>query len=416
MLPSQIYLHFMVVRFVLHMGNRNLMHITRLTFLLILGLAWIPQSGWGRQSQEQIAIKSGLKFLIQNQSDDGNWKSDYYGNLKQGAAITSLVLYAISNCDQKTIEQYESEIKNAFAFQRLGIQKNGYVSNVSGPDYAVYATSFLILANENFTHKSKLRCLSIAEIKLLQKFLCDAQLDETHGLTAIEPDYGGWDLSGWMQGKRTSPGTNVSVSSFAIQALASDQSQPANDAREKLFRWARRIQNSDGGFHFHPKKDHEGNKAGWADKRFSAPRSYGTATADGIRILKSLAKATAKPSLEHKNALDAGFVSAVRWIEQKPFRLSVPGFGESDDDSWKNGLFYYYSMSLALEMDLFSDRFKKQSKLLADFLTKDQQSDGSWTNRSTRMREDDPIIATCFAIVALCKLKSDSRSNTWPKN
>lgn len=405
MLLSQIYLHFMVVPFDFHMGNRSLMHITRLTFLVVLGLAGIPQLGWGRQSEEQTAITSGLQFLIRNQSDDGNWKSDYYGNLKQGAAITSLVLYAISNCDQKTIEQYESEIKNAFAFQRLGIKKNGYVSNVSGPDYAVYATSFLILANENFRRKSKLRCLSIAEIKLLQKFLCDAQLDETHGLTATEPDYGGWDLSGWMQGKRTSPGTNVSVSSFAIQALASDQSKAANDAKEKLFRWARRIQNSDGGFHFHPKKDHQGNKAGWADKRFSAPRSYGTATADGIRILKSLAKATANRRLEHKNALHADFASAVRWIEQKPFRLSVPGFGESDDNSWQNGLFYYYSMSLMLEMDSFSDRFQKQSELIASFLIKEQKSNGSWSNSSARMREDDPLIATCFALVALSKCK-----------
>ena len=357
------------------------------------------------QSQQHSATGRGLTFLFEKQNDDGSWKSEYYGNLKQGAAITSLVLFTVSHSDQKTIEKHKAEIRSAFEFQRKGIKKNGYVSNVSGPDYAVYATSLLILANKNLAKMSKTQWLNDKEIQLLQKFLCNAQLDETHGLKPGDSDYGGWDLSGWMQSQRTSPGSNVSVSSFAIEALADDSSADANRVRQKFLRWTERIQNKDGGFHFHPKKSHEGNKAGWSDQEFNAPKSYGTATADGIRILKSLIRSPSKQSTKRKAELNARLESAKKWIEQQAFRLSVPGFDESDDPSWSNGLFYYYSMSILLELDSFSAAFQKSSEDIARFLVKEQKPDGSWSNSSTRMREDDPMIATCFAIVALSQCK-----------
>ena len=78
-------------------------------------------------------INRALQYLWSKQSDDGSWKSEYYGNLKQGAATTSLVLFALSQCPQRYLTDKRQPIEKAFEFQRRGIAKNGYVSNESGP-------------------------------------------------------------------------------------------------------------------------------------------------------------------------------------------------------------------------------------------------------------------------------------------
>ena len=67
---------------------------------------------------------------------------------------------------------------------------------------------------------------------------------------------------------------------------------------------------------------------------------------------------------------------------------------------WQRGLRFYYYASLAGVLKHFPDHEIRQAAL-QKHLMKLQAPDGSWQNESDRMRENDPLIATALAIVAL---------------
>ena len=384
---------------------------SKIRFFLVLVTLFVIQArrervvfGQGSDQQRQIhrSIRQGLDYLFSQQEKEGGFRSSYYGNLKGGAGVTALVLFAISGSDTKYLDAHGESIRQAFGFLRKGIRKHGFVANPSGPDYAVYSTALLLLADSNLRRHPTPRAwqgslLENDERLALQKFLCQAQLGEVHQIKAATADYGGWDLSGWMLGPRVSRGTNVSVTSFAVWALAEDQSEAAKIARSRSRKWLSGVQNPDGGFHFHPVKNHVGNKAGWSDNLHHQPISYGTATSDGLRMMRKL------------NYRKDDMKTARQWIESRRFRGVVPGFetlpSADADYSWKKGLRFYHCMSLAIESRFLSLEFQKEAKMdIQNFLLQNQKRDGFWSNKNARMREDDPMIATSFACIALTYL------------
>lgn len=356
-----------------------------------------------------VARKRAIGYLIKAQKTDGSWKSEYYGNLKQGAAITSLVLYALSHCPEDEIEDLTKNIESAFAFLGQGIRKHGFVANVSGPDYANYGSAMTLLAERNFFRLTGKRNLDKSSRAALVDFLVASQLDETHGLRPDHYDYGGWDLSGWMQSVRSSPGTNISVTRFVLEALEETDSEPVRLARHKASKWIARLKNRDHGFRFHPDKSNPGNKAPVSGGGSGTPGSYATATLDGIRILELLKM----PSRQIRQSRS--------WLAEritKDHSLDwVPGFQRTtinEDASWGKGLLYYYWMDLAhflkqnenLER---ADRTRGKNgngvrQRLVQAIIQRQTRKGAWQNSSARMREDDTLIATSFALIALARL------------
>ena len=66
------------------------------------------------------------------------------------------------------------------------------------------------------------------------------------------------------------------------------------------------------------------------------------------------------------------------------------------------GTYYYYTASIAksrLGAEKIGD--VPVRRLLAEALLKNQEQDGSWLNRTEAQRENDPIVATSFALMAL---------------
>ena len=66
----------------------------------------------------------------------------------------------------------------------------------------------------------------------------------------------------------------------------------------------------------------------------------------------------------------------------------MPGFdeGESPQASWSGGLRFYYAAAIA--------RVRSQQRVRLP----EQAADGSFRNANGRVKEDDPLIATTFAI------------------
>jgi hypothetical protein len=171
-----------------------------------------------------------------------------------------------------------------------------------------------------------------------------------------------------------------------IEALR-DAGVPASD---RIFEQARmflgRCQNfdADGGFFFST-TEFDTNKAGHDGKRF---RSYGTTTADGILALLALGLPRDDPHV----------AAAQRWLTEHHRDVEVPGFTGAAYQRWPRGLSFYYSSAAA---QAFRALGINAGSGIADGLMKTQRPDGSWANPENLVKEDDPLIATAFAVRAL---------------
>ena len=165
-----------------------------------------------------------------------------------------------------------------------------------------------------------------------------------------------------------------------LQALAAGglpQSDPAF-TRARVF--VERCQNPDGGLFFSTVVL-DANKAGQAGEQY---RSYGTTTADGILALLALGTPRQNERLR----------AAERWLAAHDSPDSTAGFIGPAYQRWTTGLRFYYA---AVSAQVFAT---PNPKLTAS-LTAAQRSDGSWRNAENLVKEDDPLIATGFAVMAL---------------
>ncbi len=340
------------------------------------------------------AVDRGIRYLIGRQAADDRWHSPNYGNLKQGAGITALVVYSIGQATDRLSDPDRKRLQAGVAALLPAIREQGFVSNPEGPDYSNYGSALLLAGCQTAGLE-----MPDDVARQLVAFLVRAQLDREEGFDDSSPDYGGWDLTGWMTGKRPTTGTNVSVTAVVLEALHGYPDEPGvAQALSRARPWLARCQNGagDGGFFFHPRRDHDGNKAGWLDDARDRPRSYGSATADGIRGLRFAgARRDSEPVRE-----------GLRWLARNGDWRVVPGFENNPDGrSWQTGLRYYYYSSLSALLDWMTvARAEQFASAVGRQLLDEQRADGSWSNPQARMREDDPVIATSFAIITLARI------------
>jgi hypothetical protein len=355
-------------------------------------------AGFGAAPKKDTAnasLRRGVEFLMSQQADDGGWHSETYGSMRQGAAVTSSVVYAISHAPPDELAARKDALLRAVAFLRQGISKKGYVVNPDGSaDFPTYATSMLLNANDRL----KLP-FTDDEVSRLAEFISDAQLTETREFEEDSVHHGGWDLMGAQRIIGQTSGTNVSISRFATEALALKKDAVSIAARARVRRWSTGIQNlpGDGGFFFTPDVYSDNNKALFdkdkKDKDIRRPRAYGTCTCDGVLLLIATGL----------TADDQRVAAGIKWLVDHPNVDLVPGFQkDAQATKWQQGLRYYYYVALARTLPyLPAEEATKRRSALIKVLVDSQKSDGSWENSSARMREDDPLICTSFAITAL---------------
>ena len=340
-------------------------------------------------------VAKAVRYLMERQAPDGGWHSDTYGALRGGAATTALVLYAISHVPATQRAPYYAQLKRGWRFLSSGLEQSGFVVNPDGSaDYPTYATAMALTASRQlgWTIASQQR-------QQMVDYLVGAQLTERQGWTVEDVHYGGWDMAGGSTaaGERITPGTNLSVTCFALEALALDSGADAVAARRKALTFLGRCQNvpGDGGFVFSPIPNEPGNKAGYTEDE--AGRSYGTMTSDGLRALLLCGESSGSSKV----------VAASHWLQSQKDLTKVPGFDGAPASAapWENDLRFYYWSSLAKATRQHLSLGMQYEQTVFPLLGKLQSADGSWTNDTptARMREDDPLIATALAIIALSK-------------
>ncbi len=365
-----------------------------LPVLLAITVCLASCQGQVENDPQAAVLERGIRYLLDQQDADGLWRSPNYGNLKQGAGITALVVYALGAAREHLSDGDREKLQKAVDALLPAIRQHGYVSNPDGPDYSNYGSALLLTG-------CRQAGLELPEdiIGQLVAYLVRAQLDEGEGFDATSPDYGGWDLTGWMSGPRPTTGTSISVTASVLEALQAWPDQPGvGRARGLAVDWLTRCQNvpGDGGFFFHPRRNHDGNKAGWNDEARNTPRSYGSATVDGIRGNRFAGSDTESAAIRNGH----------RWLRDNRQFAVVPGFPDSPDGrSWQTGLrYYYYSSFSDLPDELTGDQSGEMKQGMLEQMQQQQRDDGSWSNPVARMREDDPVIATAFAVTALARI------------
>jgi hypothetical protein len=116
-------------------------------------------------------------------------------------------------------------------------------------------------------------------------------------------------------------------------------------------------------------------------------RSYGATTADDILALVAISG----------TIQDRRIRTAHNWLISHHRDMAVPGFIGPAYQRWPKGLAFYYA---AAATEAFHALGTLMDTSVADSLKRTQRRDGSWANPENLVKEDDPLIATAFAVRA----------------
>jgi len=332
----------------------------------------------------QPALARAARYLWKQQAGDGGWHSHTYGLLRSGQSLTPFVLGALLEVPGHVFPLPGNQVDRAIAFIRRNTRPDGSLGMADPgiPDYPNYSTALAV--------RALCRAGRAEWVPPMVNYLRRQQFTEQNGWTRSHAAYGAWGMGGEV---RTPPDTghvDLSMTRHVLEALR-DAGVPATDlVFERACVYVERCQNMgrepglDGGFFF-TTTEFDTNKAGQAGQRY---RSYGTTTADGILALLAAGR------LEG----DAGIVAAQRWLMARHHDMGVPGFIGQPYQRWPRGLAFYYAASSA---QAFRALKLDGGTGVMDGLLRTQRSDGSWVNPENLVKEDDPLIATPFAIRAL---------------
>jgi len=338
------------------------------------------------------AIERGASYLLHRQDADGGWKSNFWGLMKSGQSLTPLVLNVLARVPDG-LAPSRPGIRKGFQFVRAHQTKNGAIGFTDSmvTDYPNYATALAISAFVRLKPDGWR-----ASVREMVDYLVDQQLDRTHGWTPEHDAFGGWAMG---KTPPPSPPSTVHADLSRVRYVLAALSTAEKFVPDGVFLRARTfILNcrtggaaGEGGLVYTPVIPAE-NKAGSTAGNL---RPYGSPTADGVLALQSAGVSRASGIL----------TGALSWIDRQHRVEAVPGLDRSGGARWDRGLRFYYLASVArVFRTTSSDRIRRpnrQLRAIAEVLVEQQKTNGRWENTSPLNRENDPLIATAFALHAL---------------
>jgi hypothetical protein len=357
---------------------------------LIALLIVIAPSGCTRTKPTPLALAA--QYLWSQQAADGGWHSHTYGLLRSGQSLTPFVLQALLDVPDAVEPLPRAKVDRAIAFIVKNTQPDGALGMADRdiPDYPNYATALAVSALGRARAQGWEQ-----QVRNMTAYLRAQQFTEQNGWRPADPAYGAWGMGGL---RRTPPDTghvDLSMTKYVVEALRAAGIPASDEIFEHARVFVERCQNfdpqhpddTDGGFFFST-TEYDTNKAGHDGKHF---RSYGTTTADGILALLAAGHGPSHPRI----------AAAQRWLVSHHRDMDVPGFIGEAYQRWPHGLaFYYASASTQVFVAL---RIQAGSRV-SDSLERTQRPDGSWSNPENLVKEDDPLIATAFAVRALAAM------------
>jgi squalene-hopene/tetraprenyl-beta-curcumene cyclase len=366
-----------------------------------------------RQPDPDSMTRRAAEFLWSKQADDGSWRSETYGLLGSGQSLTPFVVNAL--LQDSAADPPTGAIDSALKFMRSRIDERG-VLGVFDPDileYPNYSTAFALMC-----FKRAAREQDKPLIQRMENWLYEQQFCETNGFDGTSPAYGGWGFGGVHPPGETGH-MDLAHTRYVLQALAMKPVDAPRlaAAQTRALRFLRMLQKHpdetrpqpipseiqldsspnagfDGGFYFSPivlrankgRLETSGEIPYW--------RSYATATCDGLMALIATGVSRDDPRV----------TSAINWLGEHrklTFPEGIPEWYEGEN--WRDAV-YFYHLAVRVQSTRAMKLDSDQRQQIAQQVFQLQNEDGSFLNRkSSLMKEDDPIMCTALAIIALAK-------------
>ncbi len=376
---------------------------TRREFLLRAALGGGALTGWAQplRAEAAPALRSAAGFLAARQSADGAWRSTQYGALRDGDALTPLVLWALTSAPGAA---GESMGRGRRWLEKLTATQSARPEPWTGLRYPLFTASY---AAQVFAKIGDARCAGWWADLVEQLRIAPAL-----GWPAEAAACGAW--SDAPAPPRLPPGVtpppdmlapNISATILGLQALTATERRDRTAAALPFLAQCQNFSATpsdpfdDGGFFFAP-ADPVRNKAGIAGHDAAGREryhSYGSATCDGLLALHACGLSPDDPRIR----------AALAWLHRHAAGAHHSGTWPADRADERESLRYYHAQALAAVFPLatISTAFRpwataQRHALTADLLAR-QNSDGSWTGNCPHSFEDDSLVATAFATRAL---------------
>jgi hypothetical protein len=402
----------------------------------------------GCQSQDERlekAMHKSITWMWAQQSDDGGWHSQTHAVLKDGKALTPYILYYLLLIPEDKFKRPEGAVEKSVEFIRREIRSSMMMSpdsviNLNYPNYiAAYALRVLCLLKKDTSLQY-----------IIADHLLNEQFVEHRGINPDNVAYGGWgygepDLPFGEHGHVDISHTRRTVEALLewnqIKCPVAELSQKVENKQVEVLGdlGAKETHTQDSFLHGRVQHDPtkmnvsqaaalflQGVQRSSADLRlyegctsrkdlpfdggfvssvatlatnkcepvfikeagYHYP-SYATATCDGLIALHTLGMTDSE-----------AYKDAVLWLAKNQNMNTIDGLSSHDPEQWYQ-VMHYYHFAVRAEAMTVAGIEGPWSEQLKRMLIKEQQPDGFYMNPLGGVnKEDDPLMATIFAIQA----------------
>lgn len=350
------------------------MQINRRTFLLTAMAAAACSRPVGSGS-----LRRAAQYLWEQQAEDGGFHSATYGLLRSGQSLTPFVLGALLGVPATVLPAPAGAVERALEFIKKNTNADGALGRMdeSVADYPNYATALAVTAMVKARRSGYEQDIAPMVAQLRAQ-----QFSEANGWKLGDAAYGAWGMGGPLLRPPNTGHVDLSMSRCVLEALHDSGVASSDAVMTRALVYLNRSQNADGGFYFSTVNP-DTNKAGQKENDVFA--SYGTATADGVLALR----AAGIPDTDDRIA------KAIKWLKDhhQPDRAS--GFDgepyQAGGSAWASGLRFYYADVISRAIPGLPIQLPPPS------------NDGGFRNSNNLVKEDDPLIATPFAVLVLSR-------------
>ncbi|MCC7510262.1 MAG: terpene cyclase/mutase family protein [Planctomycetes bacterium] len=386
------------------------MRHTRITLALITLLAAASCGGGDTNPRDnpatpQSTLQRACAWLWKQQAADGGWHSETYGLMRSGQSLTPFVLHALLSVPEEQVIRPDGGVEKGLAFIRTHTNSEGCLgrSDRDIADYPNHSTAYAV------------RCLvaagNKADAKLIRQ-MCDyllaQQFNAANGTDPQSHRWGGWGFGsdgGVMDIGHTRHVLEALHDAASLDAACAERAQSFLRLLQRHpAEW--RVQPEvpgeapgdagstyDGGFYFSPTDTamNKGRHQPAAGGRAAWYRSYATATCDGL--LSLLAAGVSET--------DERVKAAASWLDKHPAIDHPAGIPQDDPTPWYVAV-HYYHVAVRAEAWRALGRKGDWKTQIERHLAASQRANGSFVNEnSPLMKENDPVLCTALAVVAL---------------
>ena len=353
--------------------------------ITIPAFAQPPKTG-PHPAEWKKSVDKAYGYLKGRQGEDGSFAPKL-----GGPGITAMAVAGLIKCGYSMDDPV---VAKGLKFLESNVQKDGGVYNKM---LANYTTSLGVMAFKEANGSGKYD----AVIANATKFLRSLQYGD--GLDVKDATFGGAGYDG-----KTRPDT--SNTQFFMEALIAGGASQTDPAVKKALAFLSRAQNQPGEFNDQAfaGKVTDDDKGGFVYNHVDADadKNPKRTPQGGLRSEGGMTYAGLKSFLYAGVGKDDARVKAtIGWVKRHYTLTENPGMGQA-------GLYYYYHTFSKAMAALGEDQFEDAKgvkhdwkKELFETLKSKQSADGSWSNPNKQFLEDNPDLATCFAVLALgyCK-------------